>query len=244
MRWIGDRRVERLGTAGVRVGGWGAAPGILAAIAVVVAVGGAGCRKDARLAGREVPHVTVRTVTDGDVVLDRSASPKRVAHALLKVIRDDVRATSAQAHEEALRRQLDLCAPDSIFARYEDLHRRNRPGYKADRDETVYGAVQSWAPTFAHYVDSFDFEWPEAERAMVLRDGRKLAEDASAEKHVLVEVADPGGAENAAAVAQVTLVNESGYWRVLNVGFVAGQRHLAVRTPAQTSAPAAAAGAD
>ncbi len=241
---IGDRRVERPGTAGVQAACRGAAPGILAAMALAVAVAGAGCRKDARLAGRQIPHVTVRTVTDGDVVLDRSASPKQVAYALLKAVRDDVRATSAQTRETAFRRQLDLCAPDAIFARYEERHRLSRPEYKADRDETVYGVVQSWAPTFAHYVDTFDFEWPEAQKAMVLRDGTKLAEHASAEKHVLLEVADPGGAEQATAVAQLTLVSENGYWRVLNVGFVAGQRHLAARTRATTSAPAAAATAD
>lgn len=244
MLWIGDRRVGRAGLGGVRADGRGLVAGILAGMAVAVAVSGAGCRKDTQLAGREIPHVTVRTVTDGDVVLDRSATAKQVAYAFLRAVRDDVRASSPKAREEALRRQLDLCAPDTIFARYEDMHQRSGSGYVDDRDERIYRVVDSWAPTLAHYVDSFDFAWSEAETALVVREARKPAEGIAGTGHVFLEVVDPGGDPNAEAVVQLTLVTESGYWRILNVGFVAGRRHLAARTAAPTSAPRAAASAD
>ncbi len=240
MLWNGDWNTAESGAGGGRAACRIGALGIRVWMVVLVAAGATGCRQDTRLAGREVPHVTVRTVTDGNVVLDRSASPKQVAYALLRAIRDDVRATSAPARQEALRRQLDLCAPDAIFGKYQQVHQRTRPQYKADRDETVYAVVDSWAPTYAYYVDSFDVEWSQAEQAMVVQDRPKLADDAAAvEKYVLVEMADPSGDANAAAVAMLTLVKEGGYWRVLNVGFVPGRRHLATRTPPPTSAPAA-----
>jgi hypothetical protein len=210
---------------------------VAAGVAVALSVGTPACRQDADLAGRRIPHVTVKTVTDQGVVLDQSATPRQVAYVFLKAVRDDVQATTAEAREAALRRQLDLCAPDAIFRRYHDFHQRSAPGYETNRDETVYRVVDSWAPTLAHYVDNLEFDWPRAQTVLHLHNVRKRPEGEPDLKRVWLEVADPGGDPNTAAVVQLTLVEEGGFWRMLNVGFVAGKRHLGPTTSAPATGP-------
>ena len=190
---------------------------------VLLAIGlacGSGCSEDARLAGRDIPHVEVRTVVDQGLSLGPEASPKQVAFALLRAIRDDVRAGGdLDARHQALQRQLAVCDPDYIYDRYVRFYGDRAV---AQRDEWVYKRVNLWAPTLAYYVDAFDFDLATAESLMKEESADKADNWPGPTTYVDLPVAHPGGIDGADVIVRVRLHrhgDEDGYWRVFSVGF-------------------------
>lgn len=171
-----------------------------------------GCKRDVRLAGRELRSVTVGTVTHYDVTLDRDASPQQVAYVLLRAIRDDFLARNEPDREAALDKQFDICAANRIAA-------RNR--LEIDRDEFIHNIVYHWTPTVSHYVFDFETEWEKANARFTLVGPRHVsgADGNPSECEVLMEVDDPDGDPNARVVMVVYLVQDKWYWRVLHLGF-------------------------
>lgn len=198
-----------------------------------------GCQRDATLTGANIRKGDVRVVTDQGLILDEQAAPTQVAFVLLRAIRDEVRAEDPDARERAFQRQFDLCAPETIYQANYRYYTRLIGSYTADRDETVYRAVRSWAARVARYVDAFDFDWPAAERRFAQSAVGKAASDGSEITSVLVEAADPDGDPNASVVVKIDLTRESGFWRVRWIGFWRKDRHLGRPGPS-TSAPSKA----
>ncbi|UCG16813.1 MAG: hypothetical protein JSV19_02015 [Phycisphaerales bacterium] len=195
-----------------------------------------GCQRDATLTGANIRKAEVRVVTDQGLVLDEQATPTQVAFVLLRAIRDQVRAADTDAREKALQRQFALCAPETIYQAHYQYYTRLIGSYTADRDETVYRVVRSWAPRVARYVGAFDFDWPAAEQRLVQSAVGKGASDGNEISSVLVEAADPNGDPNASVVIKIDLTRESGFWRVRWIGFWRKTRHLGRSAPS-TSAP-------
>lgn len=196
------------------------AGGLLAVLPAVGLVGGLGCREDARLAGRDIPHVEVGTVVDQGLSLGPEASPKQVAFVLLRAIRDDVQAGGdLDARHQALQRQLAVCDPDYIYDRYLRFYGDRAV---AQRDEWVYKRVNLWAPTLAYYVDSFDFDLAVAESMMKEWSGGNSENWRGTTTCVDLPVANPRGIGGADVVVRIRLHrhgDEAGYWRVFSVGF-------------------------
>lgn len=180
-----------------------------------------GCKRDARLAGRNIPeNVQVRPVTHYGQALDEIASPEQVAYVLLRAVADDFRADSPEAREAALAVQFDICAADEI-------EKSKSPSRL--RDEHIYSVVYHWTPTISHYVPEFPEGWDEAKARFVRGDcGEKRCE-------VLLEVDDPATMRdgkpdpNARVVMVVWMVKERGMWRVTHPGFVQGAHSSARR---------------
>jgi hypothetical protein len=199
----------------------------------MAAFGAGGCKEDVMLHGAKIRHVEVGPVTDQGQVLDAEASPQQVTFVLLRAIRDDVLAGGDQeAREKAFQRQLDVCAAETIYKRYE----RQYDPFPVDRDESVYKVVHSWAPTLARYVGAFDLAWREAGQRFVQGKGPQSASEETAT--VFVEADDPDGDPNASVVVQISLTREKGFWRVSQVGFYPDRRRLAKRTTQPSSQPA------
>ncbi len=192
----------------------------MAAVPLAIVLGcGLGCSEDARLAGKAIPHVEVRTVEDQNITLSPEASPKQVAFVLLRAIRDDILAgEDLEAREKALDRQLAVCDPDYIH----DLYLRFY-GDRATtrRDEWVYGKVHVWAPTLAYYVDAFDFDLPTAE-ALMVEGGDPVEKWAGQTTHVDLPAGNPKDVGAADVIVRVRLHRpgeEQGHWRVFSIGF-------------------------
>lgn len=189
----------------------------------VVLIGGlclvGGCRRDVRLAGRDVRSVTVQSVTHFGVTLDEEASPQDVAYVLLRAIREDFLASSSTDRKAALDKQFDICAANVIKA-------RNRTGLSGD--EFVYNVVYRWTPTVAHYVDDFETDRTKASERLVPNyvAGDKAADPNVEECEVLMELDDPSGDPKAQVVVIVRLARDGGFWRVLNLSFDTGRRSM------------------
>ncbi len=180
-----------------------------------------GCREDVRLAGQNVRSVTVDTATHYGVTLDEAASPEQVAYVLLRAIREDFHATGKAERESALDKQFDVCAAGEI-------QKRNSTVYS--RDTFVHNTVWRWTPTVSHYASDFDTDWDKA-KARLIRKELDPKEDLGAdlrECKLHLAVADPNGDPNAGAVVEIHLVKDSGYWRVLRIGFVRATRSIEV----------------
>lgn len=178
-----------------------------------------GCARDVHLANREIPHVTVGPVTVDGVALDKEASPEAVAWAAIQAIRDDFKAATPQERDAALARQFDLCAANVIAK----LNRST-----LDRDEFIYNVVYRWTPTVSHYVDDFPADWEEArERFDVspVAQGKRIDPEVE-EVAVGLEVAPPGGDERSKVVMMIWLAKDSGFWRVVHLGFDQKRRSL------------------
>ena len=205
-------------------------------LGAMTGIGAGGCKEDVMLHGAKIRHVEIGTVTDQGLVLNAEASPKQVAFVLLRAIRDDVLAGGdREARERAFQRQLDVCAPETVYKRC----KRQYDPFVVDRDESVYKVVRSWAPTLARYVDAFGFEWTGADSQLVQGKGPQSASEETAP--VFFEAADPDGDPNASVVVQVLLTREKGFWRVGQVGFYPDRRRLAKRTTQPSSQPASSA---
>lgn len=181
-----------------------------------------GCERSARLTGRKLRDVTVRTVTPYGVRLDQEASPEQVAYVLLRAIRDDFLAANEAEREAALDIQFDVAAVDEILA-------WNSMGLT--REEALFMMVHNWTPTVSHYVHDFETDWDQARARLVTHRPRPATEGGGgkSECQVLMEVHDPGGDPNANAVLVVWLVEDQDYWRVLRVGFAPDRRSLKAR---------------
>jgi len=180
-----------------------------------------GCGDDARVVGvAGERHVVVTTVTDVGMTLDESAEPAKVVYVLLRAIKDDVDAgDDRQAREAAFVRELQVCAPDTIFAR----SLRQSLG----RDENVRQIAWHWAPTLAYYTGDFPRDWADAQRRMATSNA-EYRNDPNRDRwtRVYIELADPTGNPNASVIAQFELVREANHWRIVQVGFVRERRHL------------------
>jgi hypothetical protein len=174
------------------------------------------CGRDARLAGQKIPTFKGGTVSHYGVTLDQQASPEQVAFVLLRAIREDFEADGHEEREKALAVQYDLPAANELQA-------RNRT--RAQRDEFIYKVVQRWTPTVAYYARNFDTDWNQAQNRLIRREGRSAPRSklGGASCEVLLEVDDPGD-DRGRVVLTVWLVQDSGYWRVLHLGFQPARR--------------------
>jgi len=178
-----------------------------------------GCAKDAHLAGRKIPHVTVKAVTIDGVTLDQDAPPEAVAFAALQAIRDDFKAATPEERDAALARQFNLCAANVI-----EKHDRSSLG----RDEFVYNVVYRWTPTVSHYVDDFPANQDEATERFVVRpvSENERIDSKTEEVAVAMEVTPLGGDERSQVVMMIWLAKDSGFWRVVHLGFDQQRRSL------------------
>lgn len=193
-----------------------------------------GCKRDVRLAGRDIPDVTVQTVTHYGLTLDEEATPQQVTYVLLRAIRDDFLATDQAARDAAIDRQLEVSAANEIYR----LHPPT-----LDRAGTVYKVVHRWTPTIAHYVSDLETDWEKALGRFRLRGPQPAADSATGatECQIIMELADPSGDPKANVLLVVGLVQDSGYWRVFRVGFTPTKRSLKASSAASTG-PAPATG--
>ncbi len=181
--------------------------------AAIIAPGAAawcGCGRDAQLAGENVRHATVRTVSHYGVTLDRNATPEQVAFVALRAIRDDFLADTRADREAAIDKQFDVCAAEVIAS-------RNRTALS--RDEMVYHVVTEWTPTVSYYVGDFETEADKAVARLVNHGTTNPVGNGAAECELAMEVADPAGDPNARAVLLIWLAEDGGYWRVMHFGF-------------------------
>ena len=177
----------------------------------------AGCARDVRLSGKNVPDVQVKPVTMYGMTLDEAATPEQVVFAAMQAMRDDF--ASPKDREAHLLKQFDLCA-----ANY--LRSKNRGGLPDN--EFVYNVVYRWTPTVAHYLGDFPADWESARTRLVRRDAKAdpSAKDAVEMSEVAMEVRDPGGDPRANAVMLAWLVKDKGLWRVTHFGFELGRRSI------------------
>lgn len=191
----------------------------MAPAALFMTVVWAGCGRDARLAGRQIPTVTVRAVSHYGLNLDPQASPEQVAFAALRAIREDFEAKTKDDREKALAIQFDLAAADEIAARNPT---------SASRNEFVYKVVRAWTPTVSHYAHDFETDWERAKQRLILRESNEAAtkKQNAAEKSVAMLVNDPSGDPNARVVLLVWLVKDGGFWRVTHLGFDPQRRSI------------------
>ncbi len=171
-----------------------------------------GCSRDVRLAGRDVRSVTVGPVDHYGMKLDEEATPEQVTYVLLRAIRDDFLASNPEQRKAGLDIQFDICAANVIRG-------KNRMGMSPD--EFVYNVVYRWTPTVSHYVDNFETDW-ELAKARFVRGAPEPANRSDADPNefkVLMELDDPSGEPDARVVMVVWLARDSGFWRVLHLGF-------------------------
>ncbi len=176
-----------------------------------------GCSQDARLAGHQIPSVTVRSVTHYGLTLDQQASPEEVAFVALRAIRDDFEAKTPRARKDALAIQFDLAAANEI---------QNRNRTSTSRDEFIYKAVRSWTPTVSHYAPNFETEWERAKPRLIRRESKEPVQPNVVACEMAMEVNDPGGDNNARVVLVVWLAKDSGLWRVTHLGFDPERRSI------------------
>lgn len=195
-------------------------------VALLGLVGPLGCGRNAHLADKDIRDVTVRTVTHFGITLDEQASPKKTAFVLLKALRDDFFATDEAQRKAAIDVQYDVAAADVLAAKnYTSL----------SRSELLYRVVSQWTPTVSHYIHDLETEWPQT-RARLVRVGPKPARNGKPgvqECQVLMEVADAGADPNAQVMLVVYMIQDGGFWRVLQLGFVPSAREF----PDVTSKP-------
>ncbi len=178
-----------------------------------------GCNRDARLAGKNIPSVTVKPVTHFGVTLDESASPKQVAYVLLRAVRDDFLADTEAEREAAMQVQFDVCAANVLAS-------GNRTS--TSRDEFIYDVVYHWTPTVSHYVGDFETEWSVAASRLVQTEPAPVSEtgDGALECEVRMQLNDPGGDPNARVVMIIWMVQDEGMWRATHLGFDATRRSI------------------
>lgn len=200
----------------IRTKGWkSAAAGCLGAFLVLIGA----CDRDARLAGRNLRDVTVKTVTHYGATLDKSATAKEVAYVMLRAIRDDFKAKTREEREAALDKLFDVSA-----AGFLTKGRAN----ELDRQETIFKIVNRWTPTVSHYVDDIETDWEKARvRLRVIGlESVKNRNDGTQQCKIMTQLADPSGDPNAAVLLKIQLIQDSGYWRVLGLAYVNSTRGL------------------
>jgi len=184
-----------------------------------------GCQKNTVALEEQPFEIDTGPVTQAGLALDASATPEQVVYALLRAIYDDVKANDVDTRRQAFQRELDLSAPDTIYARsrYHNL----------TRNEGVKRIVWHWAPTLAYHVDDFPKSWNDAaSRLRSAHTGFSQSPNNSRFTRVLIELADPSGDPNASVIAQFQLTNQpGGLWRVTQVGFIRTRRHLTPPSP-------------
>lgn len=184
---------------------------------VLIIVGG--CNRDVRLAGRKVSHIEVKTVNHYNMNLDQQASPEQVAYVALRAIVDDFSATNKEEREAALQKQFDVTAANVIQSRNRTM---------LSRDEFLYNVVNHWTPTVSHYVQSFDADWDTMKSRLVRRNtksGSSSDQDGD-ECAVTLEADDPSGDPLARVVVVVWMAKDSGFWRVVHLGFDPNHRKI------------------
>lgn len=167
------------------------------------------CRRDPHLVGKDIKKVTVHTVAYYGRTLDQSANPQDVAYVLLHAIYDDMKAGGDDdKRQEALDKQLDVAAVDTIVQTYMQAHSKS----SLAPEEALYEMVYYWTPIAGHYVDSFDLDYAAALGKM----SKTLQSDTAAQ--IFYPVQNTG--DNSKATLVITLAKEKGYWRVSHLDYV------------------------
>ncbi|MCO6438102.1 MAG: hypothetical protein J5J06_13495 [Phycisphaerae bacterium] len=191
---------------------------------ILIAVALGGCARDARLADQHLRRPVVRTVEHFGIRLDKEATPKQVAYVLLRALHDDVFAKSAAERESALDVEFDVVAADQL--------RGNSKGSEAE-DEALFRIVYHWAPAVGYYAKQLPVDWESAEKRFAQLGPRPVRRGGvdTEESYVLLELADPQGDPDASVVLNVSLVRDSGYWRVIRLAYEPSARHFARPVP-------------
>jgi len=194
----------------------------------LVAVLAWACGRDARLSGRKIPTVHVRSVSHYGVTLDSQASPEQVAFALLRAIRDDFESPDAASREKALSVQFDLCAANELAPRKKT---------NLSRDERIFRIVDLWTPTVSHYVRNFETDWDKARVKLMRREPKAptTSKSGAEETEVAMVCDDPSGDPNSRVVLIIWLVKDTGFWRVTHLGFDPKMRFLAASAAQPTA---------
>ncbi len=194
-------------------------------VACFVALLPTSCSRDVRLTGKKLRNPKVETVTVYGQSLDQQAEPEKVAYATLRAIKEDFLAADPEAREEALDKQFSLCAPNAII-------KKNTTANSGE--EFLYNVVSRWTPAISHYVDQFPQDWDTAKTQLIKHDIKSMPDSKKGFDGVEVwlQVRD-SGAEHSEAIVVVWLVQESGYWRVVHVGFQQGKRTVGKKLAAQ-----------
>lgn len=189
------------------------------ALASMLCMGSGGCNRDVRLAGRKVQHIVVQTVSHYGLTLDEQATPLQVAFVALRAIREDITAKSDSERDEALQKQFDVAAANVIQSRNKTM---------LSRDEFLYNVVYRWTPTVSHYAQDFETEWETAKLRFVQRDlsTGQLSDASTHECKVMMEVDDPNGDPNARVVLILWMTKDTGFWRVVHLGFDTQRRSI------------------
>jgi hypothetical protein len=188
-------------------------------VAVLGLAGPVGCSRNAHLADKDIRDVTVRSVTHFDIKLDEQATAKETAFVLLKAMRDDFFASNEAQRKAAIDVQYDVAAADVLT---------DRISTTLSRSELLYRVVSQWTPTVSHYVHDLETEWPQA-RERLVRVGPRPARNGKPgvqECQVVLEVADADADPNAQVLLVAYMIQDGGFWRVLQLGFVPGAREF------------------
>ncbi|MGB0716946.1 MAG: hypothetical protein ACPGXK_13775 [Phycisphaerae bacterium] len=178
---------------------------IMLPVSVLAIVGGC-TKKPAR-----APEVGPVTLYGLD--LNESATPKQVAYALTRAMRDDYLAESPEDRNAAIDKQFELSASD--------LLRASNP-LSIDDNEFLHEIVYRWTPTVAYYVHDFDLTWEEADakyRAVDLAKPINVRGTSHASKVVLVPLTDPVAGPAGSVVLMIRLVQDGKFWRVYRLEF-------------------------
>ena len=218
----------------IRMKGWNsvAVAGYLGAVLVLIGA----CDRDARLAGRNLRDVTVKSVTHYDTTLDKNATPEEVTYVMLRAIRDDFKAKTREEREAALDILFDVSAAGYLA---------RGSANELDRQETVFKIVNRWTPTVSHYVDDIETKWEKARvrlRVFGLESIRNR-DDGAQQCKIMTQLADPSGDPNAAVLLNIQLIQDSGYWRVLGLAYENSRRGLNPKTATGVPAKAGTASA-
>jgi len=187
-------------------------------MAVATGICGSGCR-DQDAPPTDIPPARTASVELYGQSLGPEATPQEVTFALLRLLRDDVKASQkrdAQEHKRLLAQQLQLSAPRRIY-------QNQNPAANVDAvDPTtmnngVYKIVNLWAPIVSRYIHNFTDDSAAMTAAM------RSKALSNTETRISFDVTDPD--DQSRATLQVFLVQEPGtdkaqhFWRVQRLGY-------------------------
>jgi hypothetical protein len=148
------------------------------------------------------------------LTLDDHASPRDVAYAALRLLKDEAAAYKEQDAEK--RRQIfiqccQLAARDQLYEGYQQLLKRDVMPVEITPGQAVQKLVMYWGPIVAHYLDSVDTDYDRATAQMFER-----ALPNGTRAWVLYDVT---GRDGRPATVRIDMFHTPGGWRITRIGF-------------------------